>query len=71
MTHRFMMFVRKDILEATGLPIPNTWNELLVVAAALNGTDMNGDGVPDRSLCLNRKPLCRSVCSLCKLIYFY
>ncbi len=37
---RFMQF-RRDALERAGLAPPNTWQELLDVARALNGTDFN------------------------------
>jgi hypothetical protein len=32
--------------------VPQTWADLATVAAAVNGTDMNADGVGDYALCL-------------------
>ena len=49
------MFVRHDILQAMGLQVPNTWEELLDVAAVVNGTEMNGDGLGDMAICFTRE----------------
>lgn len=50
-----MMYYRTDVLEEAGLEPPDTWDEYLEVAAALNGTDMNGDGEGDYGSCLFKK----------------
>lgn len=52
------MYYRRDVLLAAGVPPPVTWDDFLEVAAFVNGTDMNGDGVLDYGVCLQR-PRCR------------
>lgn len=48
----FVSVVRMDLLEEHGLPIPNTWDELVEYAQFFNGTDLNDDGDPnDFGLC--------------------
>ncbi len=47
-----LLYWRRDYFAALNLTSPpSTWEELLAVAAALNGTDLNGDGQPDAALC--------------------
>ncbi|EFJ41699.1 hypothetical protein VOLCADRAFT_98288 [Volvox carteri f. nagariensis] len=47
-----LLYWRRDLLAAVNLTAPPaTWEELLEVAAVLNGTDLNGDGRPDAALC--------------------
>src|SRR4051794_39539343 len=42
-----MLYYRTDVFEAAGLKPPETWDDYLADAKALNGKDMNGDGQPD------------------------
>ncbi len=42
---------RKDVLQRFGQQPPKTWDDLLAVAKAINGSDYNGDGVPDFAIC--------------------
>jgi multiple sugar transport system substrate-binding protein len=50
-----MVYYRKDVLDAAGLPAPKTWDDYLAVAAAVHGKDMNGDGTPDYGSCIFKK----------------
>jgi multiple sugar transport system substrate-binding protein len=50
-----MMYYRKDIFDANGLKAPETWDDYLAAAKALNGKDMNGDGTPDYGSCISKK----------------
>mmetsp|Transcript_28764 Transcript_28764/g.85064 ORF Transcript_28764/g.85064 Transcript_28764/m.85064 type:complete len:1264 (-) Transcript_28764:2219-6010(-) len=45
------MYYRTDIFQAAGLDAPNTWEDFLIAARQLNGTDFNGDGVGDYAVC--------------------
>ena len=45
------MYYRKDVFLSHNVSVPNTWDEYLEVAQLLNGTDFDGDGVGDYSLC--------------------
>jgi hypothetical protein len=47
----FAPIVRLDLLEKHSLPLPNTWDELVEIAAFFNGTDLNDDGITDYGLC--------------------
>jgi multiple sugar transport system substrate-binding protein len=49
-----MVYYRTDVLEAAGLEPPKTWDEYLEVAAAVNGQDMNDDGVADYGSCISK-----------------
>ncbi len=55
------MYYRRDVLAAARLPVPETWEDLLLVARALNGSDFNNDGragesqdnsAPSSAICL-------------------
>ncbi len=46
------MYYRRDVLAAAKLPVPATWDDLLLVAQTLNGSDFNNDGRPDYAMCL-------------------
>lgn len=48
----FVPTVRLDLLERHKLPLPNTWDEAVAIAALFDGTDLNGDGIPDYGACL-------------------
>ncbi|KAG2453357.1 hypothetical protein HYH02_001581 [Chlamydomonas schloesseri] len=54
----YQMYYRRDVLAKHGLDVPATWDEFLDVARIVNGTDMNGDGVPDYGVCLQRPRYC-------------
>eukprot|EP00198_Chlamydomonas_reinhardtii_P001582 XP_001690918.1 predicted protein [Chlamydomonas reinhardtii] len=48
-----VMYYRRDLFEAAGLPPPRTWAEVLAAAARFNGTDLDGDGVAnDYGVCI-------------------
>ena len=51
-----LLAYRRDLLAARGLAAPETWAQMLDMAALLNGTDMNGDGVGDYALCVDVDP---------------
>ena len=55
------MYARRDILSARGLATPSNWEDLLDLAAEVNGTDFNGDGVPDRAICINGELMLYSI----------
>ncbi len=50
-----MIYYRPDILDANGLKPPETLDEYMAVAKAVNGKDMNGDGTPDYGSCISKK----------------
>ena len=50
-----MVYYRKDILEKNNLKPPKTWEDYIAIAKAINGQDMNGDGVPDYGSCIFKK----------------
>ena len=50
-----MVYYRTDVLAEAGLEPPKTWDDYLAVAAALNGTDMNGDGEGDYGSCISKR----------------
>src|SRR5258706_2255492 len=50
------VYYRKDSLAAAGLQPPQTWDDYLAVAKALNGKDLNGDGTPDYGSCISKAP---------------
>lgn len=49
-----MVYYRTDVLEAAGLEPPQTWDDYLAVAAAVNGQDMNEDGEADYGSCISK-----------------
>jgi hypothetical protein len=54
-----LMFYRRDIFQRYNIRgAPQTWAELLEVAQQLNGTDLDGDGLPDYALCYNAQQHC-------------
>lgn len=55
-----MMHVRSDILQALGMAVPRTWDELITAVAAANGTDFDGDGQKEWGICLEEAPGCFS-----------
>lgn len=50
-----MVYYRTDVLADAGLEPPQTWDDYLAVAAAVNGQDMNGDGEGDFGSCISKK----------------
>jgi multiple sugar transport system substrate-binding protein len=50
-----MVYYRTDVLEQLGMEPPKTWDDYLAIAAAANGTDMNGDGAGDYGSCISKK----------------
>jgi hypothetical protein len=55
-----LLFYRTDLFQRHNLSIPDTWEQLLEVAARYNGTDFDGDGVGDYPLCFNADRDCRA-----------
>ena len=51
-----LMFYRADVLEASRHGVPSSWEDLLQVATALNGTDLDGDGNRDYGVCISTTP---------------
>jgi hypothetical protein len=51
---------RRDLFQRYGLDVPQTWDDYVAIATAMNGTDTDGDGVPDLwGTCLDMMPLCK------------
>ena len=50
-----MFYYRTDILNRFSQEPPKSWDEWFKVAEAINGKDMNGDGVPDYASCQFKK----------------
>ncbi len=38
---------RQDLFARYNLSVPRTWDEFLLIAKRMNGTDTDGDGTPD------------------------
>ncbi len=50
-----LLYYREDILAQAGFDKPpDTWEEYIQVSQALQGVDMNGDGVPDYATCTGK-----------------
>lgn len=49
------VYYRTDVFADAGLEPPKTWEDYLTVAAALNGTDLNGDGEADYGSCIPKR----------------
>ncbi|KAG1669680.1 hypothetical protein FOA52_002064 [Chlamydomonas sp. UWO 241] len=47
----FFVFYRKDVFAMAGLGVPNTWDDVVLAAKLLNGSDFNRDGTTDHALC--------------------
>ena len=45
------LFYREDIFTSRGVAVPRTLEEYVLASQELNGTDLNGDGVPDFGSC--------------------
>jgi multiple sugar transport system substrate-binding protein len=50
-----LVYYRTDVFAEAGIEPPKTWEEYLTVAAALHGTDMNGDGEADYGSCIPKR----------------
>jgi multiple sugar transport system substrate-binding protein len=50
-----MIYYRTDVFKDAGLQPPQTWEDYVADAKALNGKDMNGDGTPDYGSCISKK----------------
>jgi multiple sugar transport system substrate-binding protein len=50
-----MIYYRTDVFKDAGLTVPETWDDYVADAKALNGKDMNGDGTPDYGSCISKK----------------
>jgi multiple sugar transport system substrate-binding protein len=50
-----MIYYRTDVFKANNLKPPETWDDYLAAAKALNGKDLNGDGRPDYGSCISKK----------------
>jgi len=48
-----MVYYRTDVLQTLKMDPPKTWDDYVAIAKAANGTDMNGDGVPDFGSCIS------------------
>jgi multiple sugar transport system substrate-binding protein len=49
-----LMYYRTDVFAAAGLKAPETWDDYVAAAKALNGKDMDGDGTPDYGSCISK-----------------
>lgn len=47
---------RQDFLQARGLAVPQTWEEVVELAERYNGTDLDGSGKPAWGFCMPRQP---------------
>jgi hypothetical protein len=64
-----LMHYRRDVFDRFNVSaVPQTWDELLELAARLNGTDFDGDGTPDFALCYNAQMQCRASYMLTKIL---
>jgi hypothetical protein len=54
----WFVFYRRDVFAAAEIAHPETMDDILSAARQLNGSDFNGDGVPDYSVCFNTYPGC-------------
>ena len=50
-----MLYYRTDVFQKAGLKPPETWDEYLADAKALNGQDFNGDGTKGYGSCIAKK----------------
>ncbi len=47
----YLLYYRKDILDSQNIPVPATWDDLVLAAQRLNGSDFNNDTRSDYALC--------------------
>lgn len=48
----FVLYVRHDVLEHAGIPLPVTWEDAIAIARRFYGEDINDDGTADYGACL-------------------
>jgi hypothetical protein len=48
-----LLYYRAGVFKSNKINPPDTWEQMLEVAAFLNGTDFNQDGKQDYALCMN------------------
>lgn len=48
----FSLYYREDVFTSSGMTVPRTLEEFVLVSQALNGMDLNGDDEPDYGACL-------------------
>ena len=53
-----VVYYRRDVFSAHNLTVPTTWDDVLAVAAILNGSDFNADGAGDYALCFQTSGNC-------------
>ncbi|KAG2438812.1 hypothetical protein HXX76_005353 [Chlamydomonas incerta] len=51
-TSPVFLFYHKPVFARDNLTVPVTWDQVLALAERYNGTDLNGDGVPDYGMCM-------------------
>ena len=51
-----MLHYREDVRTRLGLPVPETWEDVISFAEAAHGQDMNDDGTPDFGFCVPTSP---------------
>jgi hypothetical protein len=52
-----MMYYRKDLLEKVGvMEAPATWEQVLSISRRMNGSDVDGDGLPEFGMCFEIMP---------------
>lgn len=66
-----LLYYRKDVMSALNLTVPDTWNELLEVVRAANGTNVAGNGRPFYGMCINKLPLCTGSFNLLSILAPY
>jgi hypothetical protein len=54
----WFVFYRRDVFAAAKIAHPESMDDVLHAVRQLNGSDFNGDGVPDYSVCFNTNPGC-------------
>ncbi|KAG2490225.1 hypothetical protein HYH03_011350 [Edaphochlamys debaryana] len=52
------MYYRTEIFAVHNISVPATWDELLAVAEAFHGRDMDGDGLPEYGICMDTREAC-------------
>ena len=53
-----LLYYRKDVLDRFGFEPPETFEELITQITEMEGTDFNGDGMPDFPICVQFAPNC-------------
>jgi hypothetical protein len=58
-----LMYYRADVLAKHDVSVPQTWEDFVTVAAAMNGTDFDNDGEADYSVCMDRFTCAARTCA--------